>query len=124
MQEFLARIYRAMSAAKTPKAPSIRHLFAIEPLSAVRSACGCDYRYYCMRCYWLFMVDRHGSVVALDERQRPLAIDQGEPRVRTFAFGPCTGTAPMISLERRQSPARVTRIDRRRRTKVRVSASR
>jgi hypothetical protein len=76
---------RAKVSAKKP----LRHLFAIESIGGHRKHPAYDYYYYCARCHWLFMVDRHGGVVAMSDRDRPLPISEGNYRVRTFAHGPC-----------------------------------
>ena len=113
MLQLLARIFRRTDTSCAP-APPLRHLFAITHLSDHRPRHGYHYRYYCIRCRWLFMVNRHGAVVALDAHSRPLAIAEGALRVRTFAHGPCTGTADAVGLRDAGQPARVTPIRRRR----------
>jgi hypothetical protein len=121
MFELVSRIWRKAYASKTPARP-LRHLFAIELLSN-SPAHGYDYRYYCIRCHWLFMVDRHGGVVALDERARPLPIGEGALRVRTFARGPCDAPANAAPVEVREPSSRVARIHRGRRLRARFSSS-
>jgi nucleoside-diphosphate-sugar epimerase len=116
MLELISRIWR--KASKTQEQP-LRHLFAIEVLSNGRPYRDFKYRYYCIRCHWLFMVDRRGGVVALDDRARPLAIGEGALRVRTFARGPCEGTANPVSIRDVEPRPRVARIRRRRRLKAR-----
>jgi len=89
--------WRRRPVAKAVQEKPLRHLFAIENLP--NGKYGYNYRYYCVRCHWLFLVDRHGGVVALDGLNHPLPISEGARRARTFAYGPCG------------SSARVTRID-------------
>jgi hypothetical protein len=108
--------------AKATSTRPMRHLFAIELLPNNRHAY--DYHYCCMRCHWLFMVDRHGGVVAMEDRNRPLPIDEGTLRVRTFAYGPCDASASTSrSVHDSEPPARVTRIHRGRRLKARFSSA-
>ena len=122
MFELVARIWRKAEASKTQPRP-LRHLFAIEVLSNCRLYHGYDYCYYCIRCHWLFMADRHGGVVALDDRARPLAINEGALRVRTFARGPCDASAYAARVEARESSPRVARIHRSGRLKARFLSS-
>jgi hypothetical protein len=71
----------------------LRHLFAIEHFTNGKAHHGYCYRYYCVRCRWMFLVDRHGGVIALDNCSRPLAISEGARRLQTFACGPCGSSA-------------------------------
>jgi hypothetical protein len=101
----------------------LRHLFAIEYLSNGRSLHGYDHRYYCVRCRWLFMVDRHGGVIALDALDKPLPISEGARRVRTFAYGPCGSSARVTRMDAFEGPGRVTRIHRPRILKARTASA-
>jgi hypothetical protein len=110
---------------RKPKAAQerpLRHLFAIDYLPNGRSLHGYDHRYYCVRCRWLFLVDRHGGVIALDELGRPLPISEGARRVRTFAYGPCGSSARVTRVNALEAPGRVMRM-RRRVLKARTSCS-
>jgi hypothetical protein len=115
-------VWRRAPRTKAPTTRPVRHLFAIELLPNNRHAY--DYHYYCTRCHWLFMVDRHGGVVAMEDRNRPLPISEGALRVRTFAYGPCDASASTPrSIHDGEPPARVTRIHRGRRLKARFSSA-
>jgi hypothetical protein len=85
---------RGEASAKKP----VRHLFVVELLGENRKYRAYDYYYRCARCHWLFMVDRHGGVVAMSDRDRLLPINQGNYRVRTFAHGPCAVSSTEGSL--------------------------
>jgi hypothetical protein len=109
--------------AKAPQERPLRHLFAIEHLPNGRMLNGYDYRYYCVRCHWLFWIDRHGGVIALDGLNRPLPINQGALRVRTFAYGPCGSSARVTRIDAFELPGAVTRIPRSRILKERPSTA-
>jgi hypothetical protein len=100
MLELLSRLWRMTPEAKASKARPVRHLFAIEKLANGRTHHGYDYRYYCVRCRWMFLVDRHGGVIALDDDNRPLVINEGARRVRTFGYGPCGSSARVTQVNR------------------------
>jgi hypothetical protein len=93
--------------AKAVQERALRHLFAIEHLPNGRH--GYNYRYYCVRCRWLFLVDRHGGVVALDALNHPLPISEGARRARTFAYGPCGSSARVTRIDGFETAGRVAR---------------
>jgi hypothetical protein len=98
--------------AKAAQERPFRHLFAIEYLPNGRKVHGYDHRYYCVRCRWLFLVDRHGGVIALDDLSLPLPINEGVRRVRTFAYGPCGASARVTRIDAFETTGRATRITR------------
>jgi hypothetical protein len=49
------------------------------------------YRYLCMRCGWVFIVEnRAGEVSAMGEGDEGLPEPQNSQRIKTFVDGPCT----------------------------------
>ena len=91
---------RRAPAPKVVRPRPLRHQFAIEHLRSTEARHGYDYRYYCVRCRWMFLVDRHGGVIALDDRNEVLPVSEGARRARTFAHGPCGSSAPVTQLIR------------------------
>jgi hypothetical protein len=102
--------WRRKPGAKAAQERPLRHLFAIEHFSNGKLVHGYDYRYYCVRCHWLFLVDRHGGIIALDGLSRPLPISGGALRVRTFAYGPCGSSARVTRIGGFELPGRATRM--------------
>jgi len=102
--------WRRKPVSKAAQERPLRHLFAIERLPNGRMLHGYDYRYYCVRCHWLFLVDRHGGVIALDGLNHPLPISEGALRVRTFAYGPCGSSGRVTRMGGFELPGRATRI--------------
>jgi hypothetical protein len=108
--------WRRRPGAKVAQEQPLRHLFAIENLPNGKH--GYDYRYYCVRCHWLFQVDRRGGVMALDGLNHPLPSSEGVRRVRTFAYGPCGSSARVTRIDAFELPGRVTRLHRNRTLKA------
>ena len=76
-----------------------RHEFAIEHLGQAGWLKPHRYRYYCIRCRWLFLVEnRRGDALAVDELDRPLSQAENTARVATFAIGPCPAALPELDL--------------------------
>jgi hypothetical protein len=73
----------------------MRHSFSIESLGGRPGWFGPSrYRYYCVRCHWMFQV-QDSNVTALDDSCTPLPELEDRERTATFAVGPC----PAIPLE-------------------------
>jgi hypothetical protein len=66
----------------------MRHNFAIWPLRTNDSRCG-RHLYYCIRCKWVFTVDRCGAVIAMDANFQMLSGHEATERLVTFSHGPC-----------------------------------
>lgn len=67
-----------------------RHEFAIEHLGRAGWLKPRRYRYFCVRCHWLFLIDnRLGDATAVDGSGRPLREPEQSARVASFALGPC-----------------------------------
>jgi hypothetical protein len=88
-----------------------RHEFAIEDLGQARWLTPHRYRYFCIRCRWLFLIEnRLGDATAVDESGQPLREPEQGTRVATFALGPCPAALREIEVlcEKRGSRYRLT----------------
>jgi hypothetical protein len=73
----------------------MRHTFAIEDLGQSGWFKPHNYRYFCVKCRWTFLVEnRRGDATASDDSSRPLNGTEGAARVATFAIGPCPAAMP------------------------------
>jgi hypothetical protein len=76
-----------------------RHEFAIEDLGQAGWLKPHRYRYFCIRCRWLFLIEnRRGDATAVDGSWRPLREPEQSTRVATFALGPCPAAPPEIDV--------------------------
>jgi hypothetical protein len=81
----------------------VRHEFAIEDLGQAGWLRPHRYRYFCIRCRWLFLIEnRRGKATAVDESGRPLCEPEQSDRVASFALGPCPAALPDIVREKRR----------------------
>jgi hypothetical protein len=55
-----------------------------------------QYRYYCIRCHWMFLVDGR-KIHALNESCDSLLEPENSHRVASFALGPCVAIPPKCS---------------------------
>jgi hypothetical protein len=71
-------------------AAEMRHIFAIQALDKPGHFKPRPYRYYCIRCKWMFRVnDFRNSIIALDKQGEKLPKAEANRRAATFAAGPC-----------------------------------
>jgi hypothetical protein len=88
-----------------------RHEFAIEDLGQAGWLTPHRYRYFCIRCRWLFLIEnRLGDATAVDESGRPLREPEQSTRVAAFALGPCPAALREIEVvcENRGAGRRLT----------------
>jgi hypothetical protein len=72
----------------------MRHSFAIEPLGhGTGWFPPSRYRYYCVRCHWMFLVQGF-AVCAVDDCSAPLPALENRRRTATFSIGPCPALSP------------------------------
>jgi hypothetical protein len=72
----------------------MRHSFAIESLGRRPGwFAPSSYRYYCVRCHWMFLV-QGSKVCALNDSSTPLPELENGRRTATFAIGPCPAVPP------------------------------
>lgn len=78
---------------------SARHEFVIEDLGQAGWLKPHRYRYFCIRCRWLFLIEnRLGDATAVDGSGRPLREPEQSTRVVTFAMGPCAAALREIDV--------------------------
>jgi hypothetical protein len=76
-----------------------RHEFGIQDLGQTGWLRPHRYRYFCIRCRWLFLIEnRRGDATAVDESGRSLPEPAQSTRVATFASGPCPAAFPEIDV--------------------------
>ncbi len=93
--------YRANHSTDWLSQKPARHEFVIEHLGQAGWLKPHRYRYFCIRCRWLFLVEnRRGDALAVDELNRPLAQSENAARVATFALGPCPAALPRLDVVR------------------------
>jgi hypothetical protein len=106
-----------------------RHTFAIKVLDRIPGLFKPHrYLYHCARCKWSFVVNdgRRGVITPVDDNGRPLAHDEADKRVETFALGPCPAPQVLIFAQDRaedrfQTSNGAGRSDRARRAESRAS---
>jgi hypothetical protein len=103
--------FRASGSTGAPAQKPALHDFAIEDLGQAGWLAPRRYRYFCMKCRWLFLIEnRLGDATAVDGSGRPLREPEQSTRVATFALGPCPAAPRQIGVvcEKRDFGHRLT----------------
>jgi hypothetical protein len=87
----------------------MKHSFAVQPTRGSRSKREWqgDFLCHCVRCKWTFQVNPdHGSIIAFNNVNEPLAGAEASKRVASFPEGPCPAFADFPGYQEAREAAR------------------